>query len=215
VANGSKDALLTFRVLRVEEVRTPRLALPDIRETAPKGGAMWKRIVISLLILLLPAATAHAEEFRIGLGIFNFAGGPDFQVNYRPNNSHWQLGYRHNRWIESFEDPFSGMDLSENTTTMTGPIVCYLLNIESSKTYYLGASLLRWSSTEESLRTGESDTESVVAPFFGGGYTRRLGKSGYFNLGAFISGAELKTETNVSGTETTGLDLQLQMGIVF
>ena len=176
---------------------------------------MWKRIIIPLLILLLSATPAHADEFRIGLGIFNFAGGPDLQMSYRPNQSHWQVGYRHNRWGETFEDPFTGRDLTENTTTMTGPIVCYLLNIESKKTYYLGVSLLRWSSTEKSLRTGESDTESVVAPFFGGGYTGRLGKSAYFNLGAFFSSAELKTETSVSGTETTGLDLQLQLGITF
>jgi len=176
---------------------------------------MWKKIVIPLLILLLPATPAHSDEFRIGLGIFNFAGGPDFQMSYRPKHSHWQIGYRHNQWVDTFESPFTGRDLTENSTTMTGPFVCYLFNIEGRKTYYLGVSMLQWSITEKSLRTGENDTDSVTAPFFGGGYTGRLGKSGYFNLGAFFSGAELKAETSVSGTETTGLDLQLQLGIIF
>jgi len=176
---------------------------------------MWKNIVIPLLILLLSVTPAHADEFRMGLGIFNLVGGPDLQMSFRPNQSHWQFGFRHNRWVEEFEDPFTGRGFTENTTTMTGPIVCYLFNIEARKTYYLGVSMLQWSITEKSLRTGESDTDSVTAPFYGGGYTGRLGNSTYFNLGAFLSSAELKVETSVSGTETTGADLQLQLGIVF
>jgi hypothetical protein len=183
--------------------------------TTPKGGNMWKTITILLLILILPATLVHADEFRIGFGIFNLAGGPDIQMSFRPAQSHWQLGFRLNRWVDKFEDPFTGRELTENTTTMTGPMVCYLFNIEARKTYYVGVSMLQWSITEKSLRTGESDTDSVTAPFFGGGYTGRLGKSGYFNLGAFLSSTELKTETSVSGTETTGADLQLQLGIIF
>ncbi len=175
---------------------------------------MKKRIVIWLFILLLSATPARADEFRFGLGIFNLAGGPDFQLNFRQENSHWQIGYRHNHWVETFEDPFTGRELTETTVTMTGPIVCYLFDIESKNTYYLGASLLQWTSTEKSLMTGESDTASVTAPFFGGGYMGQNGKSTYYNIGFFFSGAELKTETSVSSEETTGLDVQMQIGIV-
>jgi hypothetical protein len=88
---------------------------------------------------------------------------------------------------------------------------------EENGTWYLGVSLLRWSRTEVSLVTGASSSDSVVAPFFGGGYTGHLGKHAYYNAGIFLSpGTELKTNTGVSSEESSGgFDIQLQMGILF
>lgn len=173
-----------------------------------------KKIAI-FFIIIATATPAHAGDFNVALGIASLLGGQDFQVNYRPEQSHWQFGYRYISWTDTFEDPFTGRELTETSMTYTGPIVSYLLDIDSSETYYLGASLFQWSSTEKSLITSETDSESVIAPFFGGGYTSRMGESAYYNLGAFISGTRLKTETSVSSSETLGLDLQLQVGIVF
>ena len=173
---------------------------------------MWKRIVIPFLILLLPATPAHTNEFAVGLGVMTLEGGTDFHVSYRLDQSHWQFGYRHIQWTDRWEwDPSK----TESTTTMTGPIVCYLFDIESSKTFYFGVSQLRWSNKLKSHMPDESDTDSVTAPFFGGGHIWRVGKLAYYKIGLFTSGATLKTETSVSSEETDGLDLQLQMGIVF
>lgn len=161
---------------------------------------------------------AGPPELRVGLGIFFVApDGVDLFASYRPAGSRWQFGYRYVRWTDSFDDPFTGNALTETTDTMQGPQVNYLFTPEDTTSWYLGLSVLRWSRTEVSLMTGASDSDSVVAPFFGGGWTAHLGKLAYFNIGMFLSpGAELKTNTGVSSEEQSGgFDIQLQLGVVF
>lgn len=178
---------------------------------------MGKRIVL-LLFALLSALPAQAADFRIGIGPFVLVeDGADFQVSIRPDQSHWLYGYRYVRWTDTFEDPFTGRDLTKSTETKTGPLVCYLFNIESGGSPYLGVSLLQWSRTERSLMTGESDTASTTALFWGGGYTGRLGSLGYYSVGIFLSpGTELNTKTSVSSEEDSGgFDIQLHLGIAF
>jgi hypothetical protein len=53
-----------------------------------------------------------------------------------------------------------------------------------------------------------------MAPFFGGGYARR-GGIGYWNFGLFLSPAKLTTQTADTAEETTGADVQLQLGLAF
>ena len=174
-------------------------------------------IVLPLFALLL-ASPAQAAEFRIGIGAFILAqNGADFQFSIRPDQSHWMYGYRFIRWTDTFEDPYTGRGLTESTETKTGPLVCYLFNIENDGTFYLGASLLQWSRTEKSTVTGESDSASTTALFWGGGYTARLGSLVYYNIGIFISpGTSLSTHTSVSSEDDSGaFDIQAQLGIFF
>jgi hypothetical protein len=158
----------------------------------------------------------HPAGFRIGLGVFVFAG-MDLWAGFIPRDSRWQVGYRYARWTDQFEDPYTGSELTETTETVQGPQVNYLFRPEKRGTWYLGMPLLRWSKTETARMNGVTDSESVVAPFVGGGYTRRLGRHGYWNGAMFLAPwAELKTDTGVSSEESSGgFDIQLQIGASF
>jgi hypothetical protein len=158
----------------------------------------------------------HPAEFRLGFGIF-FVAGVDLWAGFIPKNSRWQFGWRYVRWNDQFEDPYTGRGLTDTTETMQGLQVNYLFRPEKRGTWYLGASALRWSRTETSDVTGVSDSASVVAPFLGGGYTRRLGRHAYCNGGIFLSpGTTLETDTGVSSDEASGgFDIQIQLGVTF
>jgi hypothetical protein len=164
------------------------------------------------------AVRAGPPELRVGLGILFLAtDGVDLLVSYRPAGSSWQLGYRYVRYTDALNDPIIYAELTRTTDTMQGPQVNYLFRPEETTSWYLGISVLKWSRTEVSTVTGASDSASVTAPFFGGGWTAHLGKHAYFNIGIFLSpGAELKTDTGVSSEESSGgFDIQLQLGLVF
>jgi hypothetical protein len=165
------------------------------------------------LALALGSCAARAGEVSASLGIFTLSRGLDVQVGYRADGSPWELGYRFVRWTETFE--FRGAELTDTTTTKTGPLVNYLFSPGAQRSWYVGAALYKWSQKEESLRTGTTGEDSRVAPFFGGGYRGAfLGRS-YFNLGAYLSPTKLTTRTADSMEETTGADLQVQLGITF
>jgi hypothetical protein len=159
-----------------------------------------------------------AAELRIGVGVYIFVeDGADFSVSFRPAESHWQFGYRYFRWTDVFEDPFTGRQLTKTTYTLQGLQVDYQFTPEKNDTWYLGASLLRYTSNEVFLPTGASDSDSTFAPFLGGGYTGHLGKNIYYNLGMLLAPwAESKTDTGESSEESSGLfDIQVQMGVAF
>jgi hypothetical protein len=163
-------------------------------------------------------STSSAANLYIGVGVFILAeDGADFQISFRPDQSHWMFGYRYLRYTDTFEDPYTGRGLTKQTETKTGPLVCYLFNIEKSGSFYLGLSLLQWSRTEKSTVTGESDTASTTSLYFGGGYTHRWGSLVYSNIGMFLSpGTSLHTQTSVSSEDDSGaFDIQLQLGIAF
>jgi hypothetical protein len=67
----------------------------------------------------------------------------------------------------------------------------------------------------EIIAHGTSGEDSAVAPFFGAGYTGRLGRTGFYNMGLFVSPVELTTQTADSLTTGNGADVQLQLGIAF
>ena len=179
---------------------------------------MRTQFVKAVLILMMASSPLHAAQFKVGIGIFTLAeNGADIQIDYRPEQSQWQYGYKYTRWTDTFHDPFTGRALTKTTETMTGPNASYLFSPESPGTWYLGVELLRWSSTEVSLITGEAGSDSTTAPFFGGGYMASLGKPFYYNLGFFLSpGAKLTTRTSVSSEESSGgFDIRIQLGIAF
>lgn len=98
---------------------------------------------------------------------------------------------------------------------MIGPTLNYLFTQHARGSWYVGASVLYWEQREESLRTGTSGKDSAVAPFFGGGYTGRLGKTGFYNMGLFVSPIELTTQTADTSQTGNGADVQLQLGFAF
>jgi hypothetical protein len=172
-----------------------------------------RHLVASAFALTLATSPAQAGEVSAAIGIFTFSDGLDLQVGYRPDESHWQFGYRFVRWTEEFE--FGGTELTETTTTKTGPLVNYYFRPEAQGSWYLGAALLHWTQDEKSVRTGTRDKDSKLAPFFGGGYRGKLGGAVYYNLGLFLSPAKLTTRTADSTEETTGADVQVQLGVAF
>jgi len=172
-----------------------------------------RRLVVALL-LTFAGPPLPAGEFRIGIGPFIFAeDGLDFQVSYRPEQSHWQYGLRILRYTDEFN--FYGTTLTKTTTTQVGPTFSYLFTPEQRGSWYLGVSLLYWEQIEKSSRTGTSGKDSTTAPFFGGGYTRKIGTAGYFNVGLFLTPVSLSTRTADSSEESTGADVQLQLGFAF
>jgi hypothetical protein len=176
-------------------------------------NALARKFIAPALACALAAPAAQAGEIGAAIGVFTFSDGLDLQVNYRPERSPWQLGYRFVRSTEGFE--FAGRNLTETTTTLTGPLVNYLFRPEGRGSWYVGVALLHWTQEEKSVRTGTRDKASTFAPFFGGGYRRRLSGSLYYNVGIYLSPAELATQTADSTEESTGADIQVQLGILF
>jgi len=196
--------------------RAVRKLLAEYRTEERKAEAA-QAAVIAAEVQAAEPKSPHPAELRIGFGIFFVApDGVDLLVSFSPANSRWQLGYRYVRWTDTFNDPFTGRELTETTETMQGPQVNYLFRPEQNSTWYLGVSVLRWSRTEVHLVTGASDSDSVTSPFFGGGYTGHIGKHVFYNLGMFLTAADLKTDTGASSDESSGgFDIQLQLGVVF
>lgn len=179
---------------------------------------MRKWIMLQAWALILLASPVSAQEFRIGVGAFVFVeDGVDLQFSYRPQDSHWQYGYRYVSYTYFRYSPFSDRILTRSTETKTGPIVNYLFRPELNDSWYLGVTWLNWSRKETSLFTLETDNQSTGSLYFGGGYMSSLGKSFYWNTGIFLSpGAKLKTQTSVSSETSSGsVDIQIQLGYKF
>ncbi len=170
------------------------------------------RSVLAALALTI-AAPLHAAEWRVAVGVFMFQG-VDVQLSVRPEQSRWQYSLRAVRYTEEWETA-SGTSLSETTTTKVGPQLNYLFSPEARGSWYLGVSLLKWTQRESSPRTGTSGKDETTAPFFGGGYSGRLGTRMFYNFGILLSPAELSTETADSAEQSTGADVQLQLGLAF
>jgi hypothetical protein len=165
------------------------------------------------LALTLASAPVQADDVRLAVGALTFVPGLDLHLTYRAEESHWQFGLRAVRFSDEFQ--FYGESLTETTTTMVGPTLNYLFTPHAQGSWYLGTSLLYWGQREKSLRTGTIAEDSALAPFFGAGYTGRLGKTGFYNMGLFISPVELTTQTADSMTTGNGADVQLQLGAAF
>ena len=176
---------------------------------------MTKRTVMLAVALAIAAPAVHAAEWRFGAGIFMLsAESVDLHLSVRPENSRWQFGVRALRYTDEWETG-TGMSIGKTTTSKVGPQVNYLFSPESHASWYLGVSVMKWLQEEGSSRTGTKGRDETVAPFFGGGYSGRLGKAGYYNLGMFLSPAKLSTQTADTAEESTGADVQVQLGLAF
>jgi hypothetical protein len=158
----------------------------------------------------------HPADFRLGLGVF-FVAGTDLWAGFLPRNSRWQFGYRYVLWNDTFEDPYTGRELTETTESLQGPQVNFLFRPEKRGTWYLGTSALQWSKSETAKANGVTDSASVTSLFLGGGYTHRLGKHVYWSGAMFLAPwADLSTDTGASSDESSGgFDVQIQIGGAF
>lgn len=163
--------------------------------------------------LALAVALPARAEVSAAIGVFTLTDGLDVQLAYRAEHSPWQWGLRFVRWSEEYE--FGGTSLTQTTTTKVGPLANYLFSPASRSSWYAGAALYRWTQEEQSVRTGTAGKESKTALFFGGGYQGRFARYGYYNLGILLSPAKITTRTADSSEESTGADLQVQVGFAF
>lgn len=176
--------------------------------------ARW--IVASALTLASFAPAARGAEIVIGAGLV--ATGLGARVHFRPEHSHWQFGYEYGRMPgHTSDDPITGRPLTREVESLTGPFVHFQFHPDARHGGYLGVSVLRWSRTETSLTKGDRSVQSTTDPYFGGGYFARGGKHFFFNAGLFVApGAEIKTETSTSSTESSGnFDIQIALGAAF
>jgi hypothetical protein len=179
---------------------------------------MNRLLTLTLFTLLLPA-TACAAGVQLGIGPFALArDGADVFIAYQPEGSRYRIGASYKRWTDIFRDPFAGWDHSKTTETKTGLLIDYLFQPETDDSFFVGGGLLKWTRTETPLLiTAPSGTNSTLDPYFGGGYTGKLGKYGFYNLGMYLSPtARLQTQTTISSEESSGgFDIQLQIGVRF
>jgi len=183
------------------------------------GKVFTLPFVALTFILILPAVPALAEEGKAGIGIgaLTLGGYLDVQFVYKPYQSQWMYGFKHASGTETFDDPFTGNSLTDEDSTKTGIMGLYLFDKDAEGTFYAGVELLRWSLTLTSLNTGESDTDSTVAPFIGGGYFKWVGEQYFYDVGLLVAlGKQLKVATSDgNSTETSGIDIHAHVGIAF
>jgi len=172
-----------------------------------------------VFVLLLQEAPARAEEGKAGIGIgaLTLGGYLDIEFLYKPDQSKWMYGFKHASGTDTFDDPYTGNSLTDEDSTKTGIMGLYLFNEEAQGTFYAGAELLKWSLTLTSLNTGETDTDSTVAPFIGGGYFKWVGEQYFYDVGLMVAlGKQLKVATSDgNSTETSGIDIHAHVGIIF
>jgi hypothetical protein len=186
------------------------------------GEARLRRllpVMFSLVLYFLSCQPGLAAESKsmFGLGALSLGGYLDLQFLHQfDSNSPWLFGLRYLSGTERFDDPFTGNALSDDKHTVYGASVFYLFNNQRSDSLYLGAGIYRNSLSVTSLVTGETSSDSVIAPFIGGGYIGRLGNRYYYNIGVMIGlGRAVKSKTSVTEDEETGVDPQLIIGIRF
>jgi hypothetical protein len=177
------------------------------------------RIPRLALACCLTAGALHSAEVRAGFGVFNAAPrGADLLLDWRAEGSPWSFGFRHVQWQDTSRDPFTHRALSDTLETRTGPLVTYRFRPRARGSWYLAAALYRWTKEERSLLGGDAGRAAATAPAVGGGYTRTLGRGGFFwNAGMLLSpGTRLDTRTSTSSEEDRGtFDLLLQAGFRF
>lgn len=171
--------------------------------------------------LLFSAMAVQAGELQVGISpITLLIGTPGLHVNYRLSQSHFQLGYKYERWSVGLMNKITQVKTTNITHSRRGPALIYLLEPEAESTYYAGVELLKWTAQEHAIGPGGgSESASSNDLYFGGGRTGHWGNSLYYNFGFFLGpSADLRSPAMKStGATSSGgsFDLQLQIGLYF
>lgn len=164
--------------------------------------------------LLLSGGTALAGEFQAGVSYVPLlSDSPHLHVNYRPAQSHFQFGYKHQRWTDEYANNMA----TRSIQTRSGPMLLYLSTIDTDSSVYYGIELLRWVAREHSV-AGADVTASSNDLYFGAGKTGHLNDRWYYDFGFFLSPtADLRSPSGKNnGSSSSGsFDLQLQLGLFF
>lgn len=180
------------------------------------------RSLSACLFLLLPL-TAWTGEFQTGLSFVPLLmSTPAWHVNYRPSQSHFQVGYKYEQWTVNLMDNATHVRTTEITHVRHGPILIFLSDIETDSSLYFGAELLQWKGQERVLSPGgTSEGASATDIYFGGGKTGHVGEGVYYNFGLFLSPTAENLTPAMKNTESTdgssggSFDLHLQLGMYF
>jgi len=184
------------------------------------------KIVLGCFCLLY-SLMVKAGEFQVGISYVPMLSElPDLHINYRPSQSHFQFGYKYQRWSDTFVNGVTNQADTQSNQTRSGPIMLYLSDIESNGTGYYGIELLQYSASEQAIAPGGAN-ESVSNNdlYFGGGITGHWGANlfndwngnFYYNFGFFIGPTADTRSPSQRNTGTSGgsFDIQLQLGFFF
>lgn len=175
-----------------------------------------KAILAGAALALCCAAKAAAETgVAVGLVGFGALGG---QAHWQPEGSRWRVGLQYGRVPDyTFRDPFTGRPLTLEQEDFMGVFVHRQFRPGREGRWYAAAAVLRWWRKETSLDFGTSDSDTTLAPYFGGGYMRRFGSRWFWNLGILVSPwAENNVRTEGGSTENDGAaDLHADIGVLF
>ena len=164
---------------------SPALALSPEQEPARQTGLEISR----------PA------EVVVEIGALTVVG-TDLHLAMRLDDSPWMVGFRY----LDYEDDFISGDYDntdEETQTLAGPFVRYLLTPGRARSWYVGGALYRATQKIE-CRDG-SDEDKATGMFFGGGVMGRRDGWVSYNMGLMFSpGMSLETSTGDCSSETDG-----------
>ncbi|MCP4982422.1 MAG: hypothetical protein GY935_18235 [Gammaproteobacteria bacterium] len=190
---------------------------------------MRKNLANSVLVVLVfltwgsPAVSGAASnqqegyfeqsEIGIELGLFTFYG-TDFQITYRVKETPWLMGYRYAKWEETIGGEYGFSD-NELEHEVSGFLVRYLFKPEAYGTWYLGASYLKKFRKLTCENTGDSASDSITSPFFGGGFMGWRDRPIHYNIGILLSSGSLINEADGCSKRTTPTDINFGIGITF
>ncbi len=153
------------------------------------------------------------SEFGIELGFFTLYG-TDFQITYRVKETPWLMGYRYAKWEETIGGEYGFSD-NELEHEMSGFLVRYLFKPEAYGSWYLGASYLKKFRKLTCESTGDSASDSITGPFFGGGFMGWRDRLVHYNIGILFNDGTLINEADGCSKRTTPIDISFAIGITF
>ena len=163
----------------------PALALGPEQEAARQDGLEISR----------PA------EVVVEIGALTVVG-TDLHLAMRLDDSPWMIGFRY----LDYEDDFISIDADntdEESQTISGPFLRYLLTPGRAQTWYVGGALYRV--TQKIECRGGSDEDTANGMFFGGGVMGRRDGWVSYNIGLMLSPTvSLETDTGDCSSETDG-----------
>ena len=191
-----------------------------------------KRFWISLVLLLSCLnATAtdslsesinhdkeHADKFEIGLevGALVFIG-LDFRVYYRRVESPWVFGIRYldidDDFINESEAGLPEEESDREYTKRYGISFDYLFNTQTNAdSFYLTGAIYKTTLTIKC--NAESDSDSAIGPYFGGGYRGSFGDHFGYDVGLHISPFVTLTPTTSSCSSESNSDFDVNLGLI-
>lgn len=158
----------------------------------------------------------HTSETGVEIGAL-FLIGVDLRIFYRKMGSPWLYGFRYLDIKDDFiNESYAGLPNDESDkeyTNRVGFYFNYLFNHSYDKSFYLGGAI--YNSMNKIECASESDSDSTLGIYFGGGYRGRLGKSLGYKLGMLLSPfVSHDLNTSICSSESD-MDIDVNASLVF